>query len=201
MRINVEKYVNYEIFHTLVRYLIPMTRIKRILITGFEAFGGESLNSTQKLLEHLEPPENTDLFKLILPVAFNVCLELLEQAVVDYQPDVVLAFGQAGSRNVISLERVAINVSDASIPDNCGCQPVDSCVIESAPTAYFTRLPLKRMLQNLLDNDLPAEISNSAGTYVCNHLMFGLLHLIQTRYLQVRGGFIHVPFLPEQAAK
>jgi pyroglutamyl-peptidase len=102
---------------------------------------------------------------------------------------------------MLSLERVAINVNDARIPDNDGQQPIDTCVIEAAPDAYFSKLPLKRMLKTLHDEGIPAHISNSAGTYVCNHLMFGLLHLLATSYPEMKGGFIHVPFLPEQAIK
>lgn len=176
-------------------------RQKKVLLTAFEAFAGETINPTQKIVALLKPIKGIKLISVVLPVAFDRCLPELEQVLKKHKPDRVMALGQAGGRAMISLERVAINVNDARIPDNDGQQPVDSPVIASAPDAYFARLPLKRMLQALLDEGIPAHISNSAGTYVCNHLMFGLLHVIATSYPAMQGGFIHVPFLPEQAVR
>lgn len=172
-----------------------------ILVTAFEPFGGERVNPTVQIAEVLQREHSESVTTRVLPVVFSECLEHLEQAIHELHPDVVLALGQAGGRSSIALERIAINLDDARIPDNAGQTPVDTPVIAGAPDAYFTRLPVRQMLDALQQAGIPAQISNSAGTYVCNHLMFGLLHLIQTRHPQMGGGFIHVPFLPEQALK
>lgn len=176
-----------------------MNKPRTVLLTAFEAFGGETLNPTELILQDITAAEGVIIKKEVLPVRFEDSLIKLERAIQLYQPELVLSLGQAGGRDMISLERVALNVNDARIPDNAGCQPVDACVIEGAPDAYFSRLPIKRMLKVLQEHKIPAHVSNSAGTYVCNHLMFGLLDLIHTRYPKLVGGFIHVPFLPEQA--
>ncbi len=176
-----------------------MTVKKRVLVTAFEAFGGASINPTQVIIEKLEPQAELELKRLVLPVVFDDCLVLLEEAIAEFKPDLVLALGQAGGRSKISLERVAINLNDARLPDNAGKQPIDTCVCEGAPDAYFSRLPIKRMFRALQEQSIPVEVSNSAGTYVCNHLMFGLLDLIEHRYPNMQGGFIHVPYLPEQS--
>jgi pyroglutamyl-peptidase len=172
-----------------------------ILVTAFEPFGGERVNPTIHIAEALQREHPESVITRVLPVMFGECLTRLEQAIDAVRPDVVLALGQAGGRSSIALERVAVNLDDARIPDNAGQTPVDTPVIADAPDAYFTRLPVRQMLDALQQAGIPAQISNSAGAYVCNHLMFGLLHLIQTRHPQMRGGFIHVPFLPEQALR
>ncbi len=172
---------------------------KKVLITAFEAFAGETTNPALEIARRLTSTDEVELIILRLPVVFDLCLGTLSRELKTHQPDLVFALGQAGGRSMLSLERVAINVNDARIPDNEGQQPIDTCVIDNAPDAYFSKLPLKRMLKALHDEGIPAHISNSAGTYVCNHLMFGLLHLLATSYPEMKGGFIHVPFLPEQA--
>ena len=173
----------------------------RALVTAFEPFGGETINPTMRILERLEPPPGIDLARLVLPVVFGESLRLLERALETFQPDIVLGLGQAGGRALVSLERVALNLNDARIPDNLGQQPIDTPVIKGAPAAYFSTLPLKRTLKALLDAGIPAHVSQSAGTFVCNHVMYGLLHTLASSYPQTRGGFVHVPFLPEQAAR
>lgn len=173
----------------------------RILVTAFEPFGSETLNPTTQILEHLHAPPGVRLERLVLPVVFGRSLERLEETLETFRPDIVLGLGQAGGRALVSLERVAINLNDARIPDNAGQQPIDTAVVTGAPAAYFSTLPLKRMLQALLDAGIPAYVSGSAGTYVCNHVMYGLLHTLAQRYPGTRGGFVHVPFLPQQAAR
>ncbi len=173
----------------------------RILVTAFEPFGSETLNPTMKILERLGTPPGTTLKRLVLPVVFGRSLERLEEALDAFRPDIVLGLGQAGGRALVSLERVAINLDDARIPDNAGQQPIDMAVVTGAPAAYFSTLPLKRMLQVLLGAGIPAHVSQSAGTYVCNHVMYGLLHALTEHHPGARGGFVHVPFLPEQAAQ
>ena len=173
----------------------------RALVTAFEPFGGETINPTMRVLEHLSPPPGVQLERLVLPVVFGESLRLLEQALEMFKPDVVLGLGQAGGRALVSLERVALNLNDARIPDNAGQQPIDTPVIKGAAAAYFSTLPLKRTLKALLDAGIPAHVSQSAGTFVCNHVMYGLLHVLEQSYPQTRGGFVHVPFLPEQAAR
>lgn len=173
----------------------------RILVTAFEPFGDETLNPTMQILERLQGPPGVQLERLVLPVVFGRSRHLLNDAIATFQPDIVLGLGQAGGRALVSLERVAINMDDARIPDNAGQQPIDEPVIETGPAAYFSTLPLKRMLRGLLEAGIPAHVSQSAGTYVCNHVMYSLLHTLGEHHPASRGGFIHVPFLPEQAAK
>ena len=174
--------------------------LKTVLVTAFEPFGGESVNSSLRVLEQLRPPPAARLKRLVLPVVFGRSLEVLEQALDELRPDVVLALGQAGGRAKVSLERVAINLNDARIPDNEGQQPVDTPVVTGGPAAYFSTLPLKRMLKALLGAGIPAQVSYSAGTFVCNHLMYGLLHRLAAHHPETCGGFVHLPFLPEQVA-
>jgi pyroglutamyl-peptidase len=171
-----------------------------VLITGFEPFGGESVNpswltvhrlSGQRILGH-------EIVGACLPTAFNTSLAQLAVLIEQYRPDLVIALGQAGGRSGISLERIAINIDDARIPDNLGAKPIDLPVIEGAPAAYFSSLPIKAMLKQLHAADIPAEVSNSAGTYVCNHVFYGLMHLCR-HYPGMRAGFVHMPYVPEQA--
>jgi pyroglutamyl-peptidase len=179
----------------------PLYAPTRILVTAFEPFGGETTNPTVQILERLRGPPGTTVERLVLPVVFEQSLQRLEETLERFQPNIVLGLGQAGGRALVSLERVAINLNDARIPDNAGQHPVDTAVVEDGPAAYFSTLPVKRMLQTLLAAGIPAHVSQSAGTYVCNHVMYGLLHALAARHPHARGGFIHVPFLPEQAAK
>lgn len=175
-----------------------------ILVIGFEPFGGETVNPAEELLRGLEgaQPAAHRVATALLPVAFRDSLPALEYALDRLRPAIVLGVGQAGGRARLSVERVALNLVDARIPDNGGEQPIDVPVIPGAPAAYFASLPVKSMLKAMLARGVPAELSLSAGTYVCNAVFFAMEHLAATRYARtgLRAGFIHVPYLPAQAA-
>jgi pyroglutamyl-peptidase len=171
----------------------------KLLITGFEPFGGETINPAYETVKTLEDKiMNTEIIKREIPTVFNKSIEVLENLIENEKPDIVICVGQAGGRYDISLERVAINIDDARIKDNEGNQPVDIKIFEDGENAYFTSLPIKRMVKKIREAGIPASISNTAGTFVCNHIMYGLLYLIDKKYPNIRGGFIHVPYLPEQ---
>lgn len=171
----------------------------KILITGFEPFGGEVINPSWEVAKQLEGEYGSyQITSLQLPCVFDLSLAALYQKIDELQPDVVICIGQAGGRADISIERVAINLNDASIPDNQGNQPIDTAVVANAPDAYFTTLPVKAMVQAVKNTGIPATLSLTAGSYVCNHVMFGLLHHLNQNRPNCRGGFIHIPYLPEQ---
>ena len=172
-----------------------------ILITGFAPFAGESINPSWQAVSRLDDNliAKHRVIALELPCEFNRSLALLYQAIEQHHPVLVLCVGQAGGRSEISIERIAINIDDARIKDNAGNQPIDTPVIADAPAAYFANLPIKRMLLALHQGEIPAVISNTAGTYVCNHVMYGLLHHINQHEPHIKGGFIHIPYLPSQA--
>ncbi|THJ64916.1 pyroglutamyl-peptidase I [Arthrobacter echini] len=171
-----------------------------ILLTGFEPFGGEATNpswlAVQQAVERLREL-GRDAVAVEIPCVFGESRAVLDVALEDHHPDIVLCVGQAGGRERISLERVAINVDDARIPDNAGNRPIDAPVVDGGPAAYFSTLPIKACAQALHALDIPAEVSQTAGTYVCNHLFYGLMHRLADRP-EVRGGFIHVPYSLEQ---
>jgi len=171
----------------------------KVLVTGFEPFGGERVNPSIEAVKRLSDKiAGADIIKFEIPTVFNKSIRKLEKILEDEKPDITICVGQAGGRNRISVERVAINISDGRIPDNEGYQPVDEIIFEDGDTAYFARLPIKKIIKELNDRNIPAEVSNTAGTYVCNHLMYGLLYNINKKYPNMMGGFIHIPFLPEQ---
>ena len=173
-----------------------------ILLTGFEPFSGESINPSWELAQTLdgEVIAGHRVVAICLPCVFGASLKILHAAIAKYQPQLVLALGQGSDRSRLSLERVAINIDDARIPDNAGAQPLDRAVVPGAPVAYFSSLPLKTMLAALRAVGIPAEISQTAGTFVCNHVFYGLMHALAEQP-GVRGGFLHVPYLPEQATQ
>lgn len=174
-----------------------------ILITGFEPFGGESVNPSWSAAEAAAASlltQDVPAVAIELPCVFGQSISALEEAIRMHAPTLVLAVGQAGGRSEISIERVAINVDDARIPDNAGNQPVDKPVREGGPAAYFSTLPIKRSLAGLQQAGLPAAVSQTAGTYVCNHVFYGLMDLLANDGGTVRGGFVHVPFSTGQAA-
>ncbi|MEJ6004126.1 pyroglutamyl-peptidase I [Paucibacter sp. AS339] len=173
---------------------------KKILLTGFEPFGGESINPAWEIARSLdgESIAGARLVAHCLPCEFGTALESLRAALAQHRPSLVLALGQAAGRASLSLERVAINVDDARIPDNAGRQPIDEPVLAGAPAAYFSTLPLKAMVAGLREAGFPSEVSQTAGTFVCNHVFFGLQHQLSGQ--GVRSGFMHVPLLPEQAS-
>lgn len=172
-----------------------------VLVTGFDPFGGSAVNPSWYAVQALHGREigGHRVVAAELPTVFGASIELLRSLVERHQPRLVVCTGQAGGRGAISLERIAINVDDARIPDNAGAQPVDAAIVPEGPAAYFTKLPIKAMLQALLAEGIRAEVSQTAGTFVCNHVFYGLMHLLaQPRFAGVRGGLIHVPYLPEQ---
>lgn len=173
---------------------------KTMLLTGFEPFGGESINPSWEVARalHGELIAGARVQAVQLPCVFGQALDALDAAIRATQPALVLALGQAGGRCDLSIERVAINVDDARIADNAGIQPVDLPVLEDGPAAYFSTLPIKAMVAGLRAAGLPASVSQTAGTFVCNHVFYGLQH--QLAGTGVRSGFMHIPYLPEQAA-
>jgi len=175
--------------------------MKNVLVTGFEPFGGEHINPSWELARALngEAIGGARVVAVQLPCVFGEALRRLDEALARVKPVAVLAIGQAGGRCDLSLERVAINVDDARIPDNAGAQPVDEPVIASGPAAFFSTLPIKAIVTALREAGYPASVSQTAGTFVCNHLFYGLQHRLDGQH--VRSGFMHIPYLPEQAAR
>ena len=171
----------------------------KILITGFEPFGGESVNPAYEAVKLLpDMAGDTQIVKMEIPTVFGEAGKVVETGILQHQPDAVICVGQAGRRADIGVERVAINLVEASIPDNAGNQPMDVKVQEDGDTAYFATIPVKAMVKNIKDHGIPASISYTAGTYVCNSVMYDLLYLIDRKYPSIRGGFIHVPYATEQ---
>lgn len=172
---------------------------KKILITGFDPFGGESINPAKEAVMKLpDQIKGHQLIKAEIPTVFEKSLSKISELVNKHTPDVLISIGQAGGRGSISIERVAINVDDARIADNEGNQPTDKIIREDGENAYFTTLPAKAIAKKLADNGIPSEVSNSAGTFVCNHVMYGGLYLASKKHPNMRSGFIHVPFLHNQ---
>ncbi|WP_338546054.1 pyroglutamyl-peptidase I [Pseudomonas benzopyrenica] len=171
-----------------------------LLLTGFAPFGGEELNPSWEAVRRLDGERLGDLPVVAaqLPTAFGAALRVLGELLDRHRPTLVVAVGQAGGRAELSLERIAINVDDARIPDNAGRQPIDEPVVPGGPAAYFSTLPIKAMVHALRAAGFPAAVSQTAGTFVCNHVFYGLQHRLQGT--GVRGGFIHIPYLPVQAA-
>lgn len=180
-----------------------MSTVPTVLLMGFEPFGGERINPSQEIVRALDREiiAAHRVVGAILPVTFAATLPLVEHLLDCHRPTLVFALGQAGGRGEISLERIAVNLIDARIADNDGAQPIDMEVIVNAPHAYFSTLPVKAIEARLRDLGIPAAASLSAGTFVCNQVFFGLAHLLATRHVGTRGGFVHVPWLPEQAER
>ncbi len=172
----------------------------KVLVTGFEPFGGEKINPSWEAVKAL--PDELDgatLMKVRLPVSFKGVREILPRLIVKERPDIVLLTGQAGGRPNVTVERVAINVMDSEVPDNDGFKPEDEPVFEGAPDAYFATIPVKAVVRALRRAGIPAGVSNTAGTYVCNTAMFTALHTIAVSGMESKAGFIHVPFSHAQA--
>lgn len=176
--------------------------LPRILLTGFDAFGGDTVNPSWQAVQALHGRRiaGHQVVAAQLPTVFDASLAELGRLLRLHRPALVLCVGQAGGRAALSLERVAINVNDARIADNAAAQPVDTPVVAGGPAAYFSTLPIKAMLQALQKEGLAAEVSQTAGTFVCNHVFYGLMHMLATQrgFKRTRGGFVHVPFLPGQ---
>ncbi len=177
--------------------------MRTILLTGFAPFGGEATNPSWDAVQQLDgwqPDDETVVRARQLPCVFTQSLSVLHAELAALDPVLVLAIGQAGGRTCFSLEKVAINYNDARIADNQGQQPLATATVDDGPAAYFSTLPLKHLVQQLRSQGIPAEVSFSAGTFVCNHVFYGLMHALAAKP-QVRAGFIHIPYSPEQAAR
>jgi pyroglutamyl-peptidase len=173
----------------------------KALVTGFEPFGGDRVNPSFEALKRLPGRLGAlDIATSALPVAYARALPALREAIAASAPNIVLCIGLAGGRAALSLERVAINVDDARIPDNDGAQPIDRPVIPSGPAAYFSTLPIKAAAAALREAGLQAAVSNSAGTFLCNHIFYGVMHEAALDGHRFRAGFLHVPYLQSQAA-
>jgi pyroglutamyl-peptidase len=184
---------------------LPATSLHRVLVTGFEPFEQDTVNPSWEVARALHGAviEGAEVHAVQLPCVFGRAIERLDQALADVQPTLVIGLGLAGGRAEWTPERVAINVDDARIPDNAGGQPIDAPVVMDAPAAYFSTLPIKAIVHALRDAGVPASVSQTAGTFVCNHVFYALMHRLATvpALTAARGGFVHVPLLPAQAAR
>ena len=201
--------------------------MKKLLLTAFTPFDGERINPALEAVKLVKDKiGNLEIVKLEVPTVFGKSIETVREAIEREKPDFVLSIGQAGGRAEITPERVAINLDDARIPDNEGNQPIDEPISPDGENAYFSTLPVKAMVEAIRKEGLPSSLSNSAGTYVCNHLMYGVLYFVHNEYCShsvqylsdnnvqhksssllfseeerssvVKAGFIHVPYIPEQ---
>ena len=172
--------------------------MKKLLLTAFTPFDGERINPALEAVKLLKDKiGNLEIVKLEVPTVFGKSIDTVREAIERERPDFVLSIGQAGGRAEITPERVAINLNDARIPDNEGNQPIDEPIFPDGENAYFSTLPVKAMVEAIRKEGLPSSLSNSAGTYVCNHLMYGVLYYLDKRPV-IKAGFIHVPYIPEQ---
>ena len=173
----------------------------KLLLTAFDPFGGERINPALESVKSVaDKIGGLEITKIEVPTVFRKSIEVVKAEMERLQPDFVLCIGQAGGRFDVTPERVAINIDDARIPDNEGNQPLSRTIFDDGENAYFSNLPIKAMVQAIRDIGLPSSVSNTAGTFVCNHLMYGVLYHINKSYPKMRGGFIHVPYIPEQVA-
>ncbi len=174
----------------------------KLLLTAFDPFGGDAINPALEAVKLVaDKIGRFDIVKLEVPTVFRKSIDTVAKAIEEEKPDVVLCIGQAGGRFEITPERVAINVDDARIKDNEGNQPIDTKIFDDGENAYFTTLPIKAMVEAIREANLPAAVSNTAGTFVCNHLMYGVLYTLAKKYPHIKGGFTHVPFIPAQVAR
>ncbi|MFI9257670.1 pyroglutamyl-peptidase I [Streptomyces sioyaensis] len=172
----------------------------RVLLTGFAPFEGESTNPSWQAVRAAaaDPPPGLKVSAVELPCVYGVSIVVLRAAIEETRPDIVVCAGQAGGRPDITVERLAINLDDARIPDAAGAEPIDEPIVPGGPAAYFSTLPVKACVAAVRAAGLPASVSHTAGTFVCNHVFYGLAHLIATELPGLRGGFVHVPYAPEQ---
>lgn len=170
----------------------------KIIVTGFDPFGGEKINPSIECVKALPEIEGVELIRLELPTVFKESAKRLNEVINDVKPDAVLSVGQAGGRAGITMERIAINVDDARIPDNISQQPIDEAIQLDGEAAYFTTLPIKRIVKAIREAGILAEVSNSAGTFVCNHIMYQALFAATKADKPFKAGFMHIPFIPEQ---
>ncbi|OCA88657.1 pyroglutamyl-peptidase I [Pradoshia sp. D12] len=171
----------------------------KVLITGFDAFGGEPVNPAEEAVKMVNNKiAGAEVIKVIIPTVQNKSVEAIENAIEQHKPDIVISVGQAGGRFDITPERVAINLDDYRIKDNEGNQPIDAVIQPDGQPAYFSNLPVKAMVKHMSENGIPATLSNTAGTFVCNHVMYGILYMIDKKYPNIKGGFIHIPYMTSQ---
>lgn len=176
-----------------------MTRTNTVLLTGFEAFDRDPLNPSWEVARSLDGWQygGAMVRAVLLPCVFDRAIDALVAAMAEHQPTLVICLGLASGRSEITPERVAININDARIPDNAARQPIDTPIVAGGPAAYFSTLPIKAMVHTMQEEGVPAAVSNTAGTFVCNHVFYALMHQLAACGGGVRGGFIHVPALPE----
>ena len=180
---------------------MPTNSVKA-LVTGFEPFGGDEVNPSSLAVGRLQRQiGDVAVTAVVLPTSYANSAKALMAAIDETRPDIVLCVGQAGGRTDLCLERVAINVQDARIRDNDGSQPIDVPVVASGPAAYFSTLPIKACVAEMRRAGLPAVVSNTAGTFVCNHVFYALMDIIRQQPAPMRGGFLHIPYVPEQASR
>ncbi len=171
----------------------------KILVTGFDPFGGEKVNPAYEAVKLIpDKIAGSEIIKLEIPTVFTRSALVVEEAIKEHNPDVVLSIGQAGGRSSITVERVAINLAEARIPDNDGEQPIDQQIKKDGENAYFATIPVKAMVKKIREKGIPAHVSYTAGTYVCNSIMYNVLYMADKKYPNIRAGFIHVPYAPEQ---
>lgn len=171
----------------------------KVLVTGFEPFGGESINPSWEAVRMLpDVIEGSTLIKIQLPVVQNKALERIHETIRKEQPDCVLSVGQAGGRKGITVERIGINCDDYRIADNEGNQPVDEKIFADGPDAYFASIPVRKIVEAINREGIEVSVSNTAGTYVCNHVLYGTRYLCEKEYGNIISGFIHVPYIREQ---
>lgn len=171
----------------------------KILVTGFNPFGQDTMNPAIEAVKRLpDTISGAEIIKLEIPTVFNKSAEVTREAMAKHDVDYVLNIGQAGGRSDLTPERVAINLDDARIPDNEGNQPIDVEIKADGESAYFSQHPVKAMVTAIKNAGLPASVSNTAGTFVCNHIMYQSLYLTHKEFPKAKAGFMHVPFLPEQ---
>ncbi len=174
----------------------------KALVTGFDPFGGDAVNPSSEAVARLKKRiGKLAVATAVLPTSYARSASVLRAAIDRVNPDIVLCVGQAGGRTELSLERVGINVQDARIRDNDGDQPIDVPILPDGPPAYFATLPVKACVASLRKAGLPAGVSNTAGTFVCNHILYSLMDIAQDHPAAFRGGFLHIPYVPEQAAR
>lgn len=175
----------------------------KVLVTGFDPFGGEPVNPALEAIKKLDGRviAGAEIFTREIPTVRWKAIEAVKDAICELDPDLIFTIGQAGGRMEITPERIAINVDDFRIPDNEGNQAVDEPIAPEGPAAYWSTLPIKGMVDAMRKQGIPASVSNSAGTFLCNHVFYGLMHYLSQEKKPRRGGFIHIPYLPEQAAK
>jgi pyroglutamyl-peptidase I len=172
----------------------------KILVTGFDPFGGEKVNPAIEAVKRLpDTIAGAEVIKLEIPTVVYKSLDKIDAAIKENDPDFILSIGQAGGRPDITVERVGINCNDCRIPDNEGNQPVDEPVYQDGPDAYFSLLPIKAIVADIQAAGIPASVSDTAGTFICNHVLYGVRYICEHKYPGKKSGFIHIPYMTSQA--